>query len=295
LAEVLAATRAGFELGASDSTLRPLLTQLFEWFVRPVENRIAAGTRTLVVVADANLASVPMAALFDARLGSYLVESYALRFASTLRGGAREPQTSAPPATALFVASPDVDPNEFPPLAELPYSKTEVQSVGALYANARVRLGTGVDSATIVRELPAVGLFHFAGHALFDDARPDRSRIVVRPRGVDATAISGLDLRRLELVVLSACEAMRASSHRGSGFAGLTEAFLAAGAGGVVGSAWRVNDASTAELMRAFHAVYRNTGNAATALHDAQVALMRSRSPQFRSPAAWGAFRYEGR
>jgi CHAT domain-containing protein len=293
LAEVLAATRAGFELGASDSTLRPLLTQLFEWFVRPVENRIGAG-KMLVVVADPDLASVPVAALFDARRESYLVESHAIRFASTLSEGAKAAPVTAPPTAAVFVASPDVDPNEFPSLAELQYSQAEVQASAALYPQAKLAVGAGVDSVSIVAALSTASVFHFAGHALFDDARPDRSRLVVRPRGVSAAAISTLDLRRLRLVVLSACESMRISEHRGSGFAGVAESFLAAGAGGVIGSSWRVNDASTAELMRGFHTSYTKSGDAADALRTAQLVLLRSASVALRTPAAWAAFRYAG-
>jgi CHAT domain-containing protein len=292
--DVMAATRAGFELGAPDSTLRPLLTRLFEWFVRPVEKQIRADSRALVVVADPDLTSVPMAALFDARRESYLVESHAIRYATTLREGARAHRVDASPASALFVASPEVDPNVFPSLADLPYSDTEVKASAALYSQATVDVGAVVDSASIVGGLSKATVFHFAGHALFDDARPERSRLVVRPHGVSAAAISALDLRRLRLVVLSACESMRVSEHRGSGFAGLSEAFLAAGAGGVIGSSWRVSDAPTAELMREFHRSYRTSGDATDALRAAQLVLVRSSSVPLRTPASWGAFRYAG-
>jgi CHAT domain-containing protein len=294
LTQVLASTRAGFELGASDSTLRPLLTQLFEWFVRPVENNIAAEKGTLIVVADADITTVPMAALFDVRRSLYLVESHAIRFASTLSESRRIAPVGVAPAVALFVASPDVDPNEFPSLADLPYSKAEVEASAAMYPRAKVAVGVDVDSASIVAGLSTANVFHFAGHALFDDARPDRSRLVVRPHGVSASAISALDLGRLRLVVLSACESMRISEHRGSGFAGLSEAFLAAGAGGVIGSSWRVNDAATAELMRGFHASYMKAGDAAEALRAAQLVLLHSSSASLRTPASWAAFRYGG-
>jgi len=96
------------------------------------------------------------------------------------------------------------------------------------------------------------------------------------------------------LVVLSACESMRISDHRGSGFAGLSEAFLGAGAGGVIGSSWRVSDAPTAGLMREFHRSYRKSGDASDALRAAQLVVLRSSSTPLRTPASWGAFRYAG-
>jgi CHAT domain-containing protein len=88
---------------------------------------------------------------------------------------------------------------------------------------------------------------------------------------------------------------MRTPEKASGGFTGLTDAFLAAGAQGVVGALWRVGDRPTAELMRLFHGAFSESGDAVTALATAQVALLRSTDKSLQSPAAWGAFRYAGR
>jgi CHAT domain-containing protein len=103
-----------------------------------------------------------------------------------------------------------------------------------------------------------------------------------------------MDLSHLRLVVLSACQTQRSTGGRSGGFAGLSGAMLAAGAGGVVGSQWRVDDALTRELMAGFHAAYRASGDGADALHRAQLRLLGSPDSALSSPSAWAGFRYAG-
>jgi CHAT domain-containing protein len=107
--------------------------------------------------------------------------------------------------------------------------------------------------------------------------------------------IAGMDLRGVRLVVLSACQTLRGRQGRSGGFAGLAGAFLSAGAGGVVGTVWQVEDGSTQPLMAEFHRAWRASGDGAGALRQAQLHLLRSADPALRNPAAWAAFRYTGR
>jgi CHAT domain-containing protein len=144
-------------------------------------------------------------------------------------------------------------------------------------------------------------MVHYGGHALFDDERPARSRLVLAPargeRGpasLTADEISRLHLPHLRLVVLAACETLRSRSGRSGGFAGLSSAFLAAGAQGVVGNLWRVDDRAAEAVADRFYEAYRGTGGGAEALASAQRQMLRSSDPALRSPAAWAGFRYAG-
>lgn len=291
LVHVAERTRAALELGASDAAIRPDLEQLYEWLVRPVVPYLGdAADRAIVIVADGGLLDLPWAALRDRRSGKYLVEQYVMRLAPSLRD-ATAASAARPAETPLFVANPALDRRLFPALTSLPGAEGEARALAALYHRASLLGGTAADSAAVVSALRGAGLFHFAGHAVFDDAEPDRSYLAVSPRGLSAATIASLDLRRVRLVVLSACETMRAPDRRSGGFAGLADAFLAAGARGVVGSLWRVDDEATRPLMEQFHQAYRRSWDPAMALREAQLALLRSGST---SPSAWAAFRYAG-
>jgi CHAT domain-containing protein len=150
----------------------------------------------------------------------------------------------------------------------------------------------------VLAALRAATVFHFAGHAVFDDVRPERSYLALAGREphterLTADEVSRLHLDQVRLVVLSSCETMPGRS-TSSGLAGLSGALLAAGAKGVVGSLWRVDDRLTRSLMTELHRQYVATGDGAEALRAAQLALLHSTEPTRRSPAAWAAFRYAG-
>jgi CHAT domain-containing protein/Tfp pilus assembly protein PilF len=87
-------------------------------------------------------------------------------------------------------------------------------------------------------------------------------------------ALAGLDLSRLQLAVLSACETGLGDDGGGEGVFGLQRAFHLAGAKNVVATLWRVNDEAAALLMTFFYfKVWKEKKPVLEALRDAQLAL----------------------
>jgi len=287
------------ESGAGEAELRPGLARLYDRLVRPIESRLGPAAAPLVVIADGEIASIPFAALFDARRGRYLVQDRPLRYAVSLREARRRPSTGAR-RDAVFVADPAFDAAREPDFGRLPAAAREVREVAAGYAGARVLGGAAATREAVLRSMESARLLHYAGHAVFDDERPEQSYLLLAPgqsggRGtLQAGEIAQLELRNVSLVVLSACRTVRTGGGRAAGFSGLAGAFLAAGAGGAVGSLWEVDDRLTRPLMIEFHHAYRLTGNGPAALRAAQLRLLGSRDGRLRSPAAWAGFRYAG-
>lgn len=301
--------RAEMELRAGADALRDDLTQLDAWLIAPLRARIGASGTPIVVVADGEIAGVPFAALFDRRARRYLVEDHAVAFASTLAEAARHADEARGdvPTRTLVVADPLFDQRAYPGLATLPSAGLEADSVAATYrlrgASVAIVRGARADRSGVVPALGHARIVHYAGHAIFDDERPERSFLVLASgrNGADdgsrltAAEIERLDLGGVRLVVLSACETSRPVPSRSGGFAGLAGAFLTAGAEGVIGSVWRVDDRPTRALMMAFHRAYQTTEDGAGALRAAQLRLLRSTDASLRTPAAWAGFRYTGR
>jgi CHAT domain-containing protein len=276
------------------------LRRLYEWLIRPVRHRLGGTGTTLVILADGEVAGVPFPALRDSARGAYLVQDHAVRYAATLADAAlaRPPRSAAPPR-ALLVADPAFDRRAHPTLDPLPVARTEARGLRELYPDHELLDSTRATRAALIAGTRSAGVIHYAGHALFDDARPERSFLVLADSGeaghLTADSVSAMRLPGVRLVVLSACRTLRSREGRSGGFAGFSGALLAAGAGGVMGSLWEVDDRHTRPLMEAFHREYLDSGNPAAALRQAQLQMLASGDPDLGSPSTWAGFRYAGR
>jgi CHAT domain-containing protein/tetratricopeptide (TPR) repeat protein len=286
---------------APEDELRPYLVELHEWLLRPLARYLGPPETPLIIIADGMLGAVPFAALWDARTGRYLVESHPLRYAVSLPEARRMRSPERRMSRALFVSDPAFDWRLHPGVERLPAAAEEVREIAAGYPRPRLLSTAEATTDALRKALGESGLVHYAGHAMFDGERPERSHLLLAAvpgaagRGeLAAGEIAGMDLRHLSLVVLSACQSVRTGPERAAGFSGLAGAFLAAGAGGAVGSLWDVDDRLTRPLMVAFHRAYRASGDAPGALRAAQLQLRTSADPALRSPAAWAGFRYLG-
>ena len=91
------------------------------------------------------------------------------------------------------------------------------------------------------------------------------------------------------LVVASACESARGRVGRGEGVVGLSRAFVASGAYGIVASLWAVSDKSTSVLLTHFYeGMLGNKRPASAALKEARLALMDD--PAYAHPFYWSPF-----
>ena len=115
------------------------------------------------------------------------------------------------------------------------------------------------------------------------------------PLGADdgiltAQEISRLDLRGLDLVVLSACKTGNGDINQGEGVFGLQRGFKKAGAQTLVMSLWEVADDATQILMTAFYDNLLQGQSKRDAFHNAQRHLRTCEGGRFDRPEFWAAF-----
>lgn len=104
-----------------------------------------------------------------------------------------------------------------------------------------------------------------------------------------AQEISTLDLRGLDLVVLSACQTGLGDIISGEGVFGLQRGFKKAGAKTIIMSLWNVNDESTMKMMTSFYHHYLEGMSKEEAFRIAQNELRKDNSSQQERPD-WAAF-----
>ena len=189
-------------------------------------------------------------------------------------------------------------------LPRLPFTRREAQTILALVPPDQRRAALDFDASRSTAADPSLADYrfvHFATHGFLNSAQPSLSGIILSlydRKGGEAhgflTATDVFNLRlNADMVVLSGCHTALGEEMRGEGLVGLSRGFMYAGAPRVVASLWRVDDAATAELMKAFYSGLLNERlPAGAALRNAQ--LLMSRRRPFRDPFYWAAFQLQG-
>lgn len=144
-------------------------------------------------------------------------------------------------------------------------------------------------------------IVHFATHGILNSEHPGLSGVVLSLMDRHGQPQNGFlrlhDIYNMnfpvELVVLSACNTGLGKDIKGEGLVGLTRGFMYAGAARVLASLWKVDDESTAELMKHFYrGVLKDGLPPVAALRQAQVRMWRQK--EWRSPYYWAAFVIQG-
>ncbi|HTD23962.1 MAG TPA: CHAT domain-containing tetratricopeptide repeat protein [Terriglobales bacterium] len=301
---------------------------LYRLLLRPAHAALA-GKTMMVIVPDGPLWELPFQALQSSD-GHHLLQEAAISYAPSLTvllemaRRHRESRSDAPrllalgnpafkgqAATGTQISQLDPDPvshaqendAERSKSGDLPSAEREVAGLGRLYGSARssVYIRAAADEKTFKEEAPKYDVLHLATHGVFDDRSPMYSHLVLSAGDdpgedglLEAWEVINLNLKA-DLVVLSACETARGKASSGEGLIGMSWAFFVAGAPSLVASQWKVDSASTTELMLHFHRGLHPTAGAqghslakARALQQAELSVMKR--PEYRHPYYWAGF-----
>jgi CHAT domain-containing protein/uncharacterized protein HemY len=310
-------------LASHNLLFRPAASRLYEMLVKPAQAELKNKNR-LVIVPDSALWELPFQAM-QSTDGHYLIERFAISYApslSVLTEMAKQSEKRAvdkKAANLLAFANPlmsretktngpDPQGNESAKrtdnFSQLPESETEVKTLLKLYGNERSKIYTGAEASEerLKAEAEAYRILHLATHSVLNNASPMYSQVVLsqaKSSGKEDGFLEAWEIAQLnldsDLVVLSACETARGRLSAGEGMIGLTWAFFVAGSNATLVSQWKVDEASTAELMLEFHRQLQSPAqngskplSKAEALRNATLKMLQSN--QYRHPFYWAAF-----
>jgi CHAT domain-containing protein len=295
------------QLAGRDLGFRASATKLYDSFLKPAEAQLR-GKTNVVIAPDNSLWDMPFQALVNGA-GRFLIEDASVTYAPSLtvmREMTKRRLNQTAPTTLLALGNP-VSSVETAKrnglrdgsLDQLPESGEEVKALGRLYGATRSKVYIGAEAREdrVKREAGAAGILHFSTHGTLNNAAPMYSYLTLAEAGsnddglLEAWELMQLDLKA-DLAVLSACETARGRIGAGEGVIGFSWAMFIAGVPSTVVSQWKVDSASTRDLMVNFHRALLSQAGPKPRKTDAlrQAALKLMRNPETSHPFYWAGF-----
>jgi CHAT domain-containing protein len=264
--------------------------ELYRVLIEPIAGEIKdAGI--LAIMPAGRLFYVPFPALFqndETGTRRYLIEKKPIVIITELiawRFMRKNAETLGPSAPYLVAFAN--------PTGDLASAETEVGKIGGRYSQKKVFV-RGEATVARAQDVPKeCTTLHFAAHGVLLDKPVTKSHLRMADGLLTQRDIYGLGLKgkKTRLVVLSGCETASGLDQPGAEFLGLADAFSKAGASAVLGTLWKIETESAAQLMDRFYAGHAGSPRAATAAHalqQAQIEMLRSR--EFGKPFFWAPY-----
>jgi CHAT domain-containing protein len=266
--------------------LRPA-RQIYDWVLRPAQQDLReAGIRTLVIVPDGPLRTIPLAALHDGK--QFVIERYAV---STTPGlTLTDPRPIPREKVQVLVAGLTDAVQGFPPL---PAVDEELYVISDLY-DGQLLENKDFTIANVDAELTSgrpYSIVHMASHGQFEnDVRKtfvltDDSKLTM-DKLEGYMGVTAYRDRPVELLTLSACQTAVGDDRAALGLAGVA---IKAGARSAMATLWSVNDKASSILVTEFYRELRDpTISKAEALRQAQLTLMQDK--RYGHPVYWSPY-----
>lgn len=302
--------RFRLQLAARDLRISETGQQLYKNVLGPAHTFLK-DKEELIIIPDGILWDLPFQAL-QPRPDHYLVENSAISYVpslTALREMMKPHQQTNHQPTLLAFGNPSIGENVAPRrklalmdehLTPLPEAEIQVRSVGEIYSpDSRVYIGREAGEDRWKSEADQYRVLHLATHGVLDDRSPMYSYLVLAPANHPQDSEDGLleawEIMRMhlnaDLVVLSACETARGKVSAGEAVIGLTWAFFVAGSPATLVTQWKVESASSGDLMTQFHKRWRGGRSGlskAKSLQLAAVQMLHRR--KYSHPFYWAGY-----
>ena len=290
------------------------LNKLYQWLIKPFEAYLeiddeydTSQIKTLAFVLEGALRNIPMSALYDSERERYLVERYAIAVAPSLQ--LLPPKVLLEGKLQVLMAGTDKKaPSYGEKYSPLKNVKQELESINKIIPKSETLADEKFTAINIQDQINSVpfNIVHIATHGQFS-SNIEETAIFAWDKPINVKDFEQLlqseNLQRsdraIELLILSACQTAIGDQRAALGLAGVA---VRAGARSVLGSLWKVDDASTAELMKQFYkellqlqsdtSQQSNSSELrkAEALRQAQIKFIKGEIPEYQQPYYWSPF-----
>lgn len=260
--------------------------KLYNWLIRPMEADLATGKiKTLAIVPDRSLRTVPLAALHDGK--NFLIQKYAI--ATTQGLSLTDPHPMQRKGLDILLAGLTESVQGFPALVGV---DEEIEGINALHGGAMLMNKDFIvpNMKHKLAEIP-YSVVHIASHGEFS-ADVGKSFLLTWDEKLTMNQLdkmirpSRFRKNPVELLALSACQTAAGDDRAALGLAGIA---VKAGARSALATLWYISDEASSRLVVEFFKQLKDTSlSKAKALQRAQLKLLSD--PRYRHPIYWSFF-----
>ena len=283
----------------------PLLTasqssrDLYSILVGPAAGSIDTA-KPVMILADGELSQLNFETLIVPRdekksVPHYWIEDVTLEAAPSLAMLAAAKAPAESDGELLMLGNAVLADENYP---ELPQAEREMQQIAKHFAakEATVFDRQWANPSNYFASDPGrYAYIHFVAHGVASRTDPLDSAIILSQTSAsqESFKLYARDIMQhpidARLVTISACYGSGTRAYAGEGLVGLSWAFLRAGAHNAIGAMWAASDDSTPIVMDALYQGIRQGEPPATALREAKLRLLHSKSV-YRKPFYWAPF-----
>jgi CHAT domain-containing protein len=293
------------------SQVKSQSNKLYQLLIKPFEADLETNLKhdtsqikTLVFVLEGELRNIPMSVLYDSERKRYLVERYAIAVAPSLELLAPKPLLKEQVRVLTTGTDKEAPSYRQRGYYRLPNIKQELESINETAPQSEALVDekfTEINISDKINSEP-FNIVHIATHGQFS-SNSDETFILAWDKPINVKDFDKLlqsenlqrSQRAIELLILSACQTASGDERAALGLAGVA---VRAGARSVLGSLWRVDDASTAELMKQFYQQLFQSNTLqlkkAEALRQVQIKFIKgeieTNSEEYKKPYYWSPF-----
>ncbi len=148
------------------------------------------------------------------------------------------------------------------PIGDLPSARVEIQNIlkeikpaiDSGYIEPIVLEGNNATTSKIIEIMKQqeIEIIHYAGHAFFNDARPEESGLILADKVLTAEILSKSLKYVPEIIFVNACESAQTASNYDK-VSGIAQGFIEAGIKIFIGSLWPIDDKDASNFSYSFY------------------------------------------
>ncbi|CAL2101325.1 CHAT domain-containing protein [Tenacibaculum sp. 190130A14a] len=264
------------------NTFKKVSNNLYNFFFPSYEIKEIIKNKELTIIPDISFENIPFESLNTDKTNlNYLINSSNINYAYSISFNKFNSKVERKASKDLALFAPITFHND---ATNLEYTKHEAEAINKIMGGD-LSIYEDASKHNFLNESSNYKIIHLATHASASNNPEIRfSHSTLPLREIYAYKTNA------DLVVLSACETNLGETKKGEGTLSLTRGFFNSGANSVVSTLWKINDASSSEIMQNFYQNLKDEQSKSEALSNAKRTYLKNHSLGEKAPYYWASF-----